>query len=121
MKQDNIVQTKSYRFAVEIIGLYKELVSKKEYVLSKQILKSGTSVGANIEEAIGAYSKKDFFSKITISYKEARETLYWLKLLKETDYISKEQFIRYFQSIEEIIRILTKIQKTLRIQLKISY
>ena len=83
MKTDNIVQFKSYAFALRIIKVYKFLShEKKEFILSKQLLKSGTSIGANIEEAIGGQSKADFFAKITISYKESRESKYWIRLLK---------------------------------------
>ncbi len=85
MKEDNVILDKSYAFAVRIIKFYQFLVSeKKEYVLSKQILRCGTSIGANIEEAIGGQSKKDFFAKLTISYKEARECHYWIRLLSDT-------------------------------------
>ena len=91
--KDNIIQQKSFRFAVRIINLYKYLTNdKKEFVLSKQLLRSGTSIGANIEESIGGQSEKDFLAKLNISYKEARETIYWLKLLKETEYISEIEF-----------------------------
>ncbi len=77
MKKDNIIQEKSYDFAVRIVNLYKHLLQeKKEFVLSKQLLRSGTSIGANIEEAIGGQSRKDFYAKLTIAYKEARETHY---------------------------------------------
>ena len=90
--KDNIVQNKSYQFAIRIVKLYKYLCEeKKEFVLSKQLLRSGTSIGANIEEAIGGQSKKDFFAKLTIEYKEARETHYWIRLLTDTDYLTKEQ------------------------------
>ena len=85
--KENIIQQKSFTFAVKIIELYKYLVEvKKEYILSKQLLRSGTSIGANIEEALGGQSKKDFISKLSIAYKETRETKYWLSLLKETKY-----------------------------------
>ena len=80
MKRQNIVQDKSFDFALRIIELYKNLISKKEYILSKQLLKSGTSIGANVEEALAGISKKDFIAKIAISSKEARETRYWLRL-----------------------------------------
>ena len=91
--KDNIIVKKSYSFALEIITIYKYLVSeKKEFVLSKQLLRSGTSVGANIHEAIASESKKDFIHKLGISVKEARETSYWLNLLKDSNYISEEQF-----------------------------
>ncbi len=88
MKKDNIIQEKSYDFAVKIVKLYKRLSQeKKEFVLSKQLLRSGTSIGANIEEAIGGQSRKDFYAKLTIAYKEARETHYWIRLLKDTSFL----------------------------------
>ena len=87
MKTNNIIQDKSFAFAVRIVKLYKFLCDeKKEFVLSKQLLRCGTSIGANIEEAIGGHSEKDFFAKLTISYKEARETKYWINLLKASQY-----------------------------------
>jgi len=90
--KENIIQIKSYAFAVRIVKVYKYLCEeKKEYVLSKQLLRSGTSIGANIEEAIGGQTDKDFFAKLTIAYKEARETHYWIRLLTDTDYISKKE------------------------------
>ena len=93
MKKDNIVQIKSYAFAIRIIKTYQFLCeNKKEFVLSKQLLRCGTSVGANIEEAIGAQSDKDFYAKLTIAYKEARETHYWIRLLKDTDYLTEEEY-----------------------------
>lgn len=86
MKSENIVQQKSYAFALRIVKAYKYLADeKKEFVLSKQLLKYGTSVGANVEEAIGGQTPKDFFAKLNISYKEARETMYWLRLLKDSN------------------------------------
>ena len=107
--KENIIQQKSFRFAVRIINLYKFLTNeKKEFVLSKQIVRSGTSIGANIEESIGGQSEKDFLSKLSIAYKEARETIYWLKLLKETDYISKNEFESLFNEADEICKILAK-------------
>ncbi|MFA9190983.1 four helix bundle protein [Flavobacterium sp. FZUC8N2.13] len=113
--KENIIQQKSFLFAVRIVNLYKYLVSeKKEFVLSKQLLRSGTSIGANIEESIGGQSEKDFLSKLSISYKEARETIYWLKLLKETEYISKNEFESIFNEAEEICKILAKIQITIK-------
>lgn len=107
--KENIIAVKTYQFAIEIIGLYKELIAKKEFVLSKQLLKSGTSIGANVEEAIGGFSKKDFRAKMSISYKEARETKYWLRLLKDTNYINKEEFDRLNNQIDAILKILFKI------------
>jgi len=93
MKNDNTAQIKSYEFSLRIVKLYQHLSSqKREFVLSKQLLRSGTSIGANVEEAIGGCSRKDFLHKITISYKEARETSYWLRLLHDSDYLTGIQF-----------------------------
>jgi four helix bundle protein len=86
MKKDNVIQQKSYAFAVRIVKVYQYLCDeKREFTLSKQLLRCGTSVGANVEEAIGGQSDKDFFAKLTISYKEARETQYWIRLLTDMD------------------------------------
>lgn len=115
MKKDNIVQTKSYAFAIRIIKIYQFLCeNKKEFVLSKQLLRCGTSVGANIEEAIGAQSDKDFYAKLTIAYKEARETHYWIRLLKDTDYLTEVEYKSLLKDIDELLRIIGSIQKTLR-------
>ena len=114
MKENNI-QEKSFQFAVRIINLYKHLTTiKKEFILSKQILRSVTSIGANIEESIGGRSDKEFLFKLEISYKEARETIYWLKLLKATDYISANEFESIDIEAEEICKILAKIIITLK-------
>jgi len=84
--KENIIQDKSYKFALRVINLYKYLIqNKKEYILSKQILRSGTSIGANIEEAIGGYSEKDFIAKLSLAYKEARESKYWINLLIDSN------------------------------------
>ena len=80
--KDNLIQTKSFEFSLSIISLYRLLQKEREYIISKQVLRSATSIGANIEEAIGGQSKRDFLAKISISLKEARETRYWLKLLQ---------------------------------------
>lgn len=120
MKKDNIVQQKSFDFALKIIETYKNLKEQKcEFVMSKQLLRSGTSVGANIEEAIGAQTDKDFFTKITISYKEMRETIYWLKLLKHSSYLESSRADYLLSDADELIRIIGSIQKTLRIKLGI--
>lgn len=104
---------KSYAFAVRVVRLQQFLVEhKREFVLSKQILRSGTSIGANVEEAIGAQSTNDFLAKISISYKEARETRYWIKLLKDTNYLTLDQFNSLFYDIEAILKIISKIQST---------
>ncbi len=113
MKQDNIIQEKSFAFAVRLVKLYKYLCDeKREFVLSKQLLRSGTSIGANVEEAIGGYSGKDFIFKLNIAYKEARETLYWLKLLEAASFLSEEQAKSVLKDAEEICKILGKIQIT---------
>jgi four helix bundle protein len=115
MKKDNIIQQKSFAFAIRIVNVYKHLTAKKkEFVLSKQLLRSGTSIGANIEESIGGQSEKDFLSKISISYKEARESIYWLKLLHATDYLTVEQSESLLGDAEEICKILGSIQKTIK-------
>ena len=115
MKKDNVVQIKSYAFAVRIVKVFNYLSEqRKEYVLSKQLLRCGTSIGANIEEAIGGQSEKDFFAKLTISYKEARETHYWIRLLKDTDYLSVEEADSLLKDVDELLRIIGSIQKTLR-------
>jgi len=107
--KENIVVQKSYAFALAIIQLYKLLVDKKEYVLSKQILRSGTSIGANIHEAVGGESKKDFIHKSGIAVKEARETSYWLNLLKDSDYLDSDEFNHLNNLCDELIRILNSI------------
>lgn len=95
--KENIIQIKSYAFAVRIVKVYKYLCEeKKEYVLSKQLLRSGTSIGANIEEAIGGQTDKDFFAKLTIAYKEARETHYWIRLLTDTIIFQKKKTKVYY-------------------------
>lgn len=115
MKEDNVIQRKSYDFAVRIsLFCYALQKSKNEYVLSKQLLRSGTSIGANIEEAIGGQSRKDFFAKLTISYKEARETHYWLRLLKDSNISEHEATLSLMADCEEILRIITAIQKTMK-------
>ncbi|MFN8258941.1 MAG: four helix bundle protein [Bacteroidales bacterium] len=111
MIKENLIQTISFEFALKIIDLYKTLLEKKEYILSKQLLRSGTSIGANVEEAIAAQSKKDFISKINIALKEARETRYWLMLLDKSQLV-EIQVKDYLDEILSIINILTKIIKT---------
>ena len=115
MKKDNPVQEKSYALALRIVELYKYLTKeKKEFVLSKQILRSGTSIGANVEEAEGAQSEKDFLSKMSIAYKEARETKYWLRLLNDSGYLEKDQTASLFHDREEVLKLLASIQKTMK-------
>ena len=113
--KENIIRDKSYVFAIRIVNLYKYLAfEKKEYILSKQVLRSGTSIGANIEESIGGSSNKDFLSKIAISYKEARETKYWIRLLRDTNFIKKEAANSLLTDCEELVRIMGKIQVTMK-------
>lgn len=108
--KENIIIAKSYSFALKVIELYKYLVSeKKEFVLSKQFLRCGTSIGANVHEAVASESKKDFIHQLGIALKEARETFYWLSLLSDSSYISKDQATDLNNSCEEIIRILNSI------------
>ena len=111
MKTENIIQDKSFRFALDIIKIARALHANHEFVLSRQIMASGTSIGANVEEAIAAQSRSDFRSKMSIASKEARETRYWLRLLKESGLMNWD-LSPHLAEIEEIIRILTAIVKS---------
>lgn len=116
-KKENVVKDKSFAFAVRVVNLYKFLTEeKREFVLSRQILRSGTSIGANIEEADGGISKADFSNKISIAYKEAKETHYWLRLLHETGYIDQVAFDSILKDCNEICKLLFSILKTTRIK-----
>ena len=107
------VADKSFEFAVRIVNLCKYLrYKKKEFVLSKQLLRSGTSIGANVHEGRRAQSRADFLAKMSIALKEANETYYWLKLLYRTEYLSREEYLSMYADIDEILRILTAICKT---------
>ncbi|MHB9011069.1 MAG: four helix bundle protein [Ignavibacteriaceae bacterium] len=117
--KENIIKEKSFNFALDIINLYKDLAKQKEFIISKQLLRSGTSIGANIEEASAAQTKKDFISKMAIASKEARETKYWLTLLQKSQLVNKN-FNEYLADIEEIIKILTSIIKSSQESLKIN-
>lgn len=118
MKENNVVREKSYSFSLKIIELWKNLTTdKREFILSKQLIRSSTSIGANIEEAIGAQSKKDFIAKINISYKEARETLYWLELLRDGGFISRRESDTLICDCEELVKILGSILKTSRLKM----
>lgn len=113
MAKDNIILTKSYSFALDIIKLYQHLTKeKKEFILSKQLLRSGTSIGANAEEATAGISRKEFIAKLQISYKEARETHYWIRLLKDSQIIDEAQASDILAKCEEIIRIINAILKS---------
>lgn len=111
MREQNIVKEKSFAFSIQIINLYKRLLNEKEYIISKQLLRSGTSIGANIEEANAGYSKKDFTAKMSIASKEAREAKYWLRLLKYGN-LTDINVDSALNNIEELIRLLTAIVKT---------
>ena len=109
--KESIVKNKSFEFALRIIELYKILREQKEFVLSKQLLRSGTNIGANINEALAGVSKADFAFKMSISSKEARETLYWLELLDKSQMVNYD-FKPFISSCEELVKMLTSIVKT---------
>jgi len=112
--KESIIRDKSFQFSLKIIKFYKNLIyNKKEYVIGKQLLRSGTSIGANTEEALGAQSRKEFKSKLSIAYKEARETNYWIKLLRDSQIVTNKEIIILKKDINEIIKILASILTTL--------
>jgi len=114
-EKPNPARDKSFEFALEIVKVCRQIQEDhKEYVLSKQLLRSGTSIGANVEEGIGSFSDKDFHYKFSISYKEARESHYWIRLLKESGLISNEVADTLLIMVEEILRIIGSILKTMR-------
>ncbi len=111
--KDNIIVDKSKRFALRIIKLYRYLrEEKKEYILSKQLLRAGTSIGANVKEGVRGQSKPDFYSKLNIALKEASETEYWLELLHESGYLEDTFFESIYTDCQELIRLLVAITKT---------
>ncbi|MEH7889046.1 four helix bundle protein [Elizabethkingia meningoseptica] len=113
MKEDNIIKQKSFNFAIRIIKLYQYLSNdKKEFILRKQILRSGTSIGAMVRESEHAQSKSDFIHKLSIAQKEINETIYWLELFQATDYFSKQEFESINEDAVEIIKLITSIIKT---------
>jgi four helix bundle protein len=108
--RENIIKEKSFKFAIRMVNLYRYLCEeRKEFVLSKQLLRSGTSVGANVREAINAESQADFIHKYSIAQKESDETLYWIELLKETGYISEKEFLSINEDAEELLKIIRSI------------
>jgi len=108
--KENVVKEKSFAFAVRVVNMYRHLTEhRKEFVLSKQVLRSGTSIGANVEEAIGGQSRADFVSKLSIAYKEARETSYWLRLLRETKYLDESEVASILNDLDELLRIIASI------------
>jgi len=115
MLNNSLVYEKAYKFAVRIVRAFKHLQEKeREFVLSKQMLRSGTSIGANIAEADGAISDADFSSKISIAYKECLETKYWISLLKDTEYINEKTFESMHEDADELTKILFSIIKKTR-------
>ena len=112
MEKKNVIKEKSYAFAIEIVSIYKILAERKEFVLSKQLLRSGTSIGANVRESEHAQSKADFIHKLSIALKEANETEYWIDLLFETKYLSQTEFDIIKPKIVELLKLLTSIINT---------
>ena len=111
--EENIIEIKSFDFAIRIVNLYKHLsCQKKEFVMSKQLLRCGTSIGANVSEAQKAQSRADFHTKMNIAMKEANEAYYWIRLLYRTEYLSQGEFTSLEQDIKEIVAILTAICRT---------
>ena len=110
----SILEEKSFRFAIRIVNLSNHLRAKKEHTLSKQLLRSGTSIGANIAEAQQAQSKADFVSKMNIALKETAETKYWIELLYNTEYLTKEEYVSLFADCNEIYNLLSSITKSVK-------
>ena len=113
MKRENVVMNKSYAFALRVIKLYKYLIyDKKEYVLSKQLLRSGTSIGALIKEGEHAQSKPDFLNKMNVALKEANEAEYWIELLRDSEYLSAAESLSILEDVSELIKLLASIVKS---------
>jgi len=113
MRIENVIVEKTYRFAVKSVLLYKRLIAEqKEFILSKQLVRSGTSPGANVEEGLAGESRKDFVSKFSIALKESREAHFWLRILRDTGFIDENTAHEYLTECEEIIKIPTSIVKT---------
>jgi four helix bundle protein len=109
--KESIIEQKSFQFALDVIVLYQKLRDEREYILSKQLLRSGTSIGANVEEGESAQSRKDFIAKMSVAKKEARETRYWLRLLRKSNLVTTD-VTRELTAANELLRILTSIVKT---------
>ena len=116
MMKPNVIRDRSYRFALKVIHLSRGLRKQGEYELASQVLRSGTSIGANVEEALAGISRPDFVAKMGIASKEARETHYWLRLLRDSKILSADQLDGMVMEIEELIRILTAIVKTTKMK-----
>ena len=117
--KENLIKTKSFQFALHSISIYKSMLLQKEFIISKQFIRSSTSIGANVQEADAGISKKDFVAKMSIASKEARETLYWLNLLESSDLV-KLELKEIKKECDEIVRILTAVVKTCQTQLNIK-
>ena len=121
MQNKNAIEEKSFDFAVKIVKLYQYITNdKKEFALSKQLLRSGTSIGANVAEAERAQSQADFFAKMSIALKEANETDYWLRLLYKTEYLNENEYNSISKNINEIIALLVSITKTVKVTLQME-
>jgi four helix bundle protein len=115
---ESVLKNKSYQFALRIIKLFRYMGEKhKEYILSKQLLRSGTAIGALVREAEHAQSKADFLNKMNIALKEANETEYWLSLLRDSDFLSEEEFSSIYKDIDELLRLLVSTVKTTKTRL----
>lgn len=110
--KENVIRQKSYDFALQVVRLHRNLVKANDFVISKQLLRSGTSVGANVEEAQAAQSRADFISKMSIASKEARETCYWLRLLRDSNTVKQSEADALLNEAESIVNILTSIVKS---------
>ena len=116
VEKENVVKSKSFAFSVRIVRLYQYLANqKKEFIIAKQLLRSGTSVGAMVKEAEHAESRNDFKHKISIAQKEINESIYWLELLRETEYLSKEEFDSLKADAVELLKIVTAIIKSVKV------
>lgn len=114
--RNNNLYKKAHAFAIKAVKINQYLTKKKEFILSKQVARAGTSIGANIAEANGAISDDEFSAKISIAYKESLETKYWLTLLKDTAYINKKDYQRLFEDVDELSKIMYSILKKTRIK-----
>lgn len=114
MKTDNVIQQKSYAFAIHTFHLCRSLKAAREFDLARQLFRSGTSIGANVEEAIGAQSGKDFIMKMSIAYKECRETHYWLRLARDTSILPHEAIDQHIEQTIELLRILSSILRSMK-------
>jgi len=112
MQEKSLIKKRTYAFALKVIDLHKMLIAKNEYVLSRQLLKAGTSIGANVEEALAGQSRADFLSKMSIASKEARESNYWLRLMKDSKILEVGHIETLIAESSEIISMLTSIVKT---------